>query len=802
MAVQIALLWVLSATAGLTAAGWAVGVACAVAVNAVLARFAARDRSARLTPATWVTMVRASLVVGVAALAADTGDRSVAVLVGLAVGALVLDGADGWVARRTGASELGARLDGEVDAFLMLVLCVPVAGWAGPWVLAIGLMRYAFYAAGRVLPWLDGGRLPFRYWRKVVTAAQGIVLTAAVADVLPRTPVRIALLAALVLLAESFGRDVLWLWRRRREIVWTAARRPRRPAPRRRLPGPIGAALTVLCLLLVWFALVAPDRLGGLTAAHLARVPLEGLALLALAALLPVGPRRAVAAVVGLGAGALLVVRLFDMGFHTMFDRPFNPVDDWTYAGIGLETLRTSVGTWQANAAAIVAVTLVVAVVVLTPLAAVRVAGRAAERRRWTLGVAGALAAASVAVQLAGPDLASTRTASAAVREVRAVRTGLAGHAEFARELKADRMRDVPGDRLLTALRGKDVILVFVESYGRVAVQDSWFSPPIRTLLDRGTVQLRDAGFSARSGFLTSSTFGGFSWLAHGSVQAGVWADSKRRYDQLVTSDRSTLATLFKRAGWRTVAVAPANKRNWPEGTTFYDYDAIYDQRNMGYRGPRFAFGTMPDQYILLALRRLELDRPQRPPVFAEVDFVSSHEPWTRIPRMVPWDQVGDGSIFHLVPAVPTRGAGAFSDSRGAQRDFGHSIEYSLQALFSWIAGSGDEDLVVIMLGDHQPATIITGEGPTHDVPISVIARDPAVTARLAGWGWQAGVRPRPDAPVMRMDLFRDRFLDAFGPAAVPVVSPPAAPGSRGRPASPSPRGTGRSPGSGTPPSG
>lgn len=798
MVVQVALLWVLSVTAGLTAAGWIVGVACAVAVNAGVARLAVRAGEARFTAATWVTMGRASLVVGVAALAADTGDRPVAALVALTLGALALDGVDGWVARRTGASALGARLDGEVDALLMLVLCVPIAGWAGAWVLVIGLVRYVFYAVGRVLPWLDGGRLPFRYWRKVVTAVQGVVLTAAVADVLPRAPMRIALIVALGLLAESFGRDVWWLWRRRHDPP-PQAREPAAARPRRRLPRPVGVAVTALSLALVWFALVAPDRLTGLTAGHLARVPLEGLALLALAAVLPAGPRIAVAVAAGLTAGALLVVRMLDMGFHSTFDRPFNPVDDWTYAGIGLETLRTSVGEWRANLAAIAVVAVVSAIMVLTPLAAVRLAGAAAGRRRLALGVAGTLAVAGLAANLLGPRVASGRTASAAVQEVRAVRNGLAGHAEFARELRADRMRDAPADRLLAGLRGKDVILVFVESYGRVAVQDSSFSPRVRAVLERGTAQLRDAGFTARSGFLTSSTFGGFSWLAHGSLQAGVWVDSKRRYDQLVTSGRSTLATLFKRAGWRTVAVAPANNRDWPEGTTFYDYDAIYDQRNVGYRGPRFAFGTMPDQYVFLALQRLELANGSRPPVFAEVDLVSSHTPWTRIPRLIPWDQVGDGSIFHQVPLEPTRGAGRFSDSDGARRDFGRSIEYSLRAMFEFIVRSDDDDLVVIAVGDHQPATIITGEGPTHDVPISVIARDPAVPARLAGWGWRPGMVPAPDAPVMRMDAFRDRFLDAFAVVPRRAVTPPAAaPRSRARRGSPSSPGTGRSPGSGT----
>ena len=73
----------------------------------------------------------------------------------------------------------------EVDAFLILVLSVYVARSVGPWVLAIGVARYAFVVAGWLLPWLREP-LPPRYWRKVVAAIQGIVLTVAAADVLPR----------------------------------------------------------------------------------------------------------------------------------------------------------------------------------------------------------------------------------------------------------------------------------------------------------------------------------------------------------------------------------------------------------------------------------------------------------------------------------------------------------------------------------------------------------------------------------------------------------------------------------------
>src|SRR5436190_14469021 len=93
---QVLLLAVLAATAGLGAAGWAVGVACAVIMAAALARGLARRRGDRLGSASWLTLARATLAVGVAALAADSlaHDTPVALLVTLATVALVLDAAD------------------------------------------------------------------------------------------------------------------------------------------------------------------------------------------------------------------------------------------------------------------------------------------------------------------------------------------------------------------------------------------------------------------------------------------------------------------------------------------------------------------------------------------------------------------------------------------------------------------------------------------------------------------------------------------------------------------------------------
>ncbi|MGC4853210.1 CDP-alcohol phosphatidyltransferase family protein [Micromonospora sp. DT4] len=214
---QLVALAALAVTVGLDTAGWLAGAGYAAVTCLTLSRGLHLSDASRLGPADRVTLARGILVGAVTALVVNSFDRPtpVGLLVALSTVALVLDAVDGQVARRTGTvSALGARFDMEVDAFLILVLSVYVAPAAGNWVLAIGAMRYVFVAASAVLPWLRGS-LPPRFWRKVVAAAQGVLLTVAAARALPEPWTTVVLVTALGLLVESFGRDVAWLWRRR-----------------------------------------------------------------------------------------------------------------------------------------------------------------------------------------------------------------------------------------------------------------------------------------------------------------------------------------------------------------------------------------------------------------------------------------------------------------------------------------------------------------------------------------------------------------------------------------------------------
>ncbi len=534
----------------------------------------------------------------------------------------------------------------------------------------------------------------------------------------------------------------------------------------------LSGALTLLCLAVVVAALVFPRRLEEMTPTAFLRLPVELLVLLGVVLALPermARTRAAVVAIAGMLLAAVTVLRLLDLGFLEALNRPFDPMVDWSYAGEFAETLRGSAGGWLGVVLLVAVTTGLLLALLVMPLALVRVSRTALRHRPVAVRAVAVLVALWLVLSVlgvragAGP-VASDTAAGYAYGQVARVPGRLRDQREFVRAAATDPEQDTPAADLLTGLRGKDVLLVFVESYGRVALDDPGLSPGITAVLDDGTLELAKAGFTARSGWLTSPTFGAVSWLAHATLQSGLWVDSQQRYDHLVTTDRETLTSLFARAGWRTVASVPANTRDWPQGA-FYGFDHVYDSRNVGYRGPPFGYPTMPDQFTLEALHRLELAAHGRRPVMAEIDLISSHAPWSRTPRLISQDAVGDGSVFAGMPETLPSEAEIWPDRDRVRAAYAEAVEYSLRALLAYLAAHADEDTVVVMLGDHQPATIVSGTDPGNDVPVTLIARDPGVTARVSGWGWVPGLRPTDAAPVWRMDAFRDEFLEAFGPA-------------------------------------
>jgi hypothetical protein len=521
--------------------------------------------------------------------------------------------------------------------------------------------------------------------------------------------------------------------------------------------------------LLVIGALLLPNELAKITPWTFLRIPVEAVVGIAVLLALPARPRRLLAILAGAGLALVTVLKAVDMGFYSVLDRPFDPVFDTTLFDPAYVFLTQAVGKAGAVGAVIGVVLLVVALIVLMTLAMLRTTRQLVTHRQTATRATAALVlawfvcAALGAQVVSDAPLAATDTAAIAKGHAAQIRTSLRDQKMFEGEAKVDVFRNTPGERLLTALRGKDVLLTFIESYGRDAIEDPLYAAQVGSALDDGNRRLAAAGFDSRSAYLTSSTAGGGSWLAHATLNSGLWIDNQKRYNTLVSSDRLTLSSAFSRASWRTVGIMPGVTQAWPEGR-FYGYDEIYDAKSMGYQGPEFALATMPDQYTLTAFERLERGRAGRGPLMAEMPLTSSHAPWAPLPRMIDWNNVGDGSVFGPMAKEGESPEEVWRDGDKTRAHYRQSIQYSLTALTSYVERHGDDNLVLIFLGDHQPAPLLTGKGATHDVPISIVTRDRAVLDRISSWQWEQGIKPSKDAPVWRMDTFRDRFLTAYSP--------------------------------------
>ena len=342
----------------------------------------------------------------------------------------------------------------------------------------------------------------------------------------------------------------------------------------------------------------------------------------------------------------------------------------------------------------------------------------------------------------------------------------------FAAELAAapSSYARLPG--LLGKLQGRDVVLAFVESYGVSALYNSRYAPVIRPRLGDLAARMADAGLHVATGAFLAPTQGGQSWFAHGSLSGGIWLDNQLRYDLFLASGRETLIDDFRRAGHRTVALMPAITLAWPEGKRL-GYDEILARRNIDYRGPALNWVTMPDQFTWSFLEHTVRAADDGRPLFAEIGLISSHAPWTPIlPVLEDWDSIGDGSIFSPWAHAGERPEDLWLNTDRVREHYARSVEYAINAMIGYAERYVDERTLLIVMGDHQPAPLITGDDASRAVPVHVISGDAAMVQPFLDWGFEAGALPDPDHPSPGMDAFRDWFVRAFSePATAPDTS-------------------------------
>ncbi|MEU6356856.1 CDP-alcohol phosphatidyltransferase [Streptomyces sp. NPDC047072] len=526
--------------------------------------------------------------------------------------------------------------------------------------------------------------------------------------------------------------------------------------------------LDALATILVLTALLLPNKIVNLHVREFTRIPAEAILGAAVALALPRRPRLVVAAVAGASLGAVTILNFLDMGFNEYLGRAFNPVLDWELLDDARTYVDDSLGTTVMVTATVGAFLLVLLLLSLMTLATVRLSTLLARNKpsatRGTLAAATAwVACAALGLQISGTPIASEHTAAITAMQAHRVLYTMRDEAEFQKVAKVDAFGNTPGSQLVPDLRGKDMIFTFIESYGRSAVEDEGIAPGVDKTLQTSTAALAKAGFHAKSGWLTSATYGGNSWLGHSTTLSGLWIDNQQRYRTVMASDHLSLTKAFKKTGdWDTVGVMPGVQKGWPE-QTYYGLDKVYNAFQLGYQGPKFSWSTMPDQYALEAFQRQVHSKKRDKPLMSEIILTSSHQPWAPIPKMVDWNDLGDGSVFKAIQKAGNKPSAIIADSTRSKQEYGKSISYSVTALTQWLERYGNADTVLVFLGDHQPIPRVSGNNASRDVPISIVAKDPKVLDKIASWNWTDGLKPAHDAPVWKMSAFRDKFLTAYG---------------------------------------
>ena len=311
----------------------------------------------------------------------------------------------------------------------------------------------------------------------------------------------------------------------------------------------------------------------------------------------------------------------------------------------------------------------------------------------------------------------------------------------------------------LAKLKGRDVYVFFIESYGHTVFADPRHSPLITPFLQDAGHKLEERGYQICSNFLKSPAFGGSSWLAHGALASGVTISGQLQYDLLLASRVQPLAEYFNRAGYRTVSVMPGTLWPWSAGE-FYKYRKKYYAPDFDYRGPKFGWAPMTDQYVLDTIYRAEIQNRTRP-LFIEFVLISSHAPFNELPRYVAdWSAIGDGSIYHR--QKPLKFPTTWPELENASEAYVTSIKYDFQVLVGFLEHLVAGDEIIIIMGDHQPNLKITGENQPWSVPVHVISRNPDFVRPFIKKGYTAGLIPSQALPHGGIDSIFWNLLDEF----------------------------------------
>ena len=488
-----------------------------------------------------------------------------------------------------------------------------------------------------------------------------------------------------------------------------------------------------------------------------------GLALLALVAIAPTRLRTPVRILLVALYSAFALFLFYHHAFKAFFVREPAVVEDWRFA-INLvhflsemRSARWVIFTWGCLIGSLVLI------FVIDRLFAALQRRVHPSRKQLAVAAAAWIALGAVSIPLGGPirmagaKVADNYRASVAVRRRLGPLRGAAPD---------DRYQSLMKVRLA---KRPSFYLLMIEAYGEVLA--TWdMAPAYKALMARVGERLTAAGYTMRTAYSSAPVHGGRSWLSIATVQSGIFIDEPESFAAFESASRRipTLIQFFRNQGYHTASLEPGTKtRPGLSDYDLYGHDRRVDGMTIDYRGRRYGFGEIPDQYSLRYFHERDL-LPE--PRYAWYMAVTTHYPWSDdwLPPFVhdiatlngPNPPVADDAGWPPLPGVDA----IASDMR---RNYFKSVEYEWRALTDFLASDPSKDLIVIVLGDHQPRLESNSPGAvTFRSPVHVIARDPGFVDRFAELGFQPGMYADPGHALQHEGLFSllvTKLAEAYG---------------------------------------
>ncbi len=455
---------------------------------------------------------------------------------------------------------------------------------------------------------------------------------------------------------------------------------------------------------------------------------------------------------------ALVLGRYVDVTAPALWGRQLNFYWDLQFVPDVAAMLAKAARPWLVTVTIVVAAATLALVYLGARVSLARVAaaaGRRTERRvLWAVSIAIAML---FGIHKVSPTLVQAPVIAAPVTQ------SYARQAEFIVNAITRRRVLPPSpsfDTDLSRVAGADILLFFIESYGAVAFERPEYASVLEPWRQRLAQAIHASGHQVVSAFVESPTFGGSSWFAHITLLSGLDVGDPDTNALLMTEHRDTLPLALGRHGYRPVAVMPGLWYPWPEGS-FYGFSEIYNGPRLKYQGPPIGWWDMPDQFTLARLDELELNVNNRAPSFVFFPTVSTHTPFSpRAPYQPDWPRMLTSHPYET--ADIQRAYEEEIDWMNLGPSYAKAVAYTYETLAGYLRKHQDGDFVMILIGDHQPPALVSGEGAPWDVPVHVITNRQAVLAQLVASGFVDGLTPRRPS-FGRMSALLPALLHAFG---------------------------------------